>query len=116
MLKKTLMAAGACALMLPAVAAAQSTYDGLGDTDVTVTGEASGDTYYKAVSLDDLDLTVDRDVRMADNRLRRAAADVCGVGRINGSVVPEQASPCYRDAFSAARVSLNTLVYDVRAG
>ncbi len=126
MLKKNSFAAriaiGAAVLLLPVVAhaGAPSAYDdlsvGTGQEDVTVTGQDSGDVRMKAVSLNDLNLRVDRDVRVADNRLRSAAADVCGVGRENGSVIARHESNCYADAFAQARVDLNSRISDVRAG
>lgn len=121
MLKTSMIAASLCALALPAMAGAQSTYDdlsvGYGQQDVTVTGQIGGDDVRaKVVSLADLNLRHDRDVRVADRRIQGAAADVCGVGRENGSVISRQGSGCYKDAFGAARVALNGLISDVRAG
>ncbi len=121
MLRKTLIAAGAAALLLPVAATAQTSryvgYDelSLGDREgLMVTGENAGDLRIRAVRVGDLDLRADRDVRVADARLRNAAAKVCGVGRMNGSVIPEQGSQCFRDAFGKARVALNTLISEQR--
>lgn len=120
MLKKSLIAAGAAALLMPAAAHAQSAraaYDdytqGYGDS-LTVTGEAGSDVRQHLVALDDLDLRRDRDVRIAESRVRRAAARVCSVGKMNGSVVREEESGCYADAFSTARVDLNGRIADQR--
>ncbi len=116
MLKQTFVAMGAAALILPAMtimpAHAQAPTG-----DLTITGRAADrDTRATMVSVADLDLRVDRDVRKADSRIRTAAASVCGVGRMNGSVIQPHESGCYADAFSRARVDLNGIIADQRQG
>ena len=112
MINKTLMAAGALALFLPMSVQAQTTAQ-----DLTVTGKAGEpELQSRMVRLGDLDLRQDKDVRVADSRIRRAAANVCGVGRMNGSVIAPQESGCYNDAFSRARVDLNSVIADRREG
>ncbi len=109
MLRKTLMAAAAAALLAPMAASAQS----FATDDLTVTGNR--EVRREIVLLRDLDLRNDRDVRKADNRVRRAAARVCSAGRLEGSVVPLQSNSCYIEAFNDARVELNSAIADVRA-
>lgn len=121
MAKTHIIAASLFALALPAAAGAQPSYDdltvGYNVDDVTVTGVArDSDARSKRVALNDLDLRRDRDVRVADGRIRNAAADVCGVGRENGSVISRQDSGCFNEAFGSARVALNGVIADSRAG
>ena len=116
MLKPLLAAIGAAALILPVAAQVPAQAQApLGD--LTITGRAADrDSRAAMVSLADLDLRVDRDVRTADSRIRTAAAAVCGVGRMNGSVIQPHESGCYADAFSRARVDLNGIIADQRQG
>lgn len=111
MMKKPLMIAGVAALFMPFAASAHNWPEQL-----TVTGEPGATTHSRLVSLQDLDLRRDRDVRVADGRIRTAVADVCGIGRMNGSLIAPHESGCYADAFDRARVALNSVVADQRQG
>ncbi|MCP1469953.1 UrcA family protein [Sphingobium sp. OAS761] len=112
MLNRIVIAAGAVALALPMAAPVQAQVDGL-----TVTARPGApEVRAKLVRLGDLDLRSDRGVRVADARIRRAAEDVCGVGRMNGSVIRAGESRCYADAFGRARVDLNGAISDQRLG
>lgn len=106
MLKTTMMVASAAALLLPMAAAAQGN-----DTDLTITGDR--DMRSETVSISDLNLRSDRAVRVADSRLRRAAANVCDYS--GGDMMRRDYRDCYQDAFSRARVDLNSVIAEVRA-
>jgi UrcA family protein len=108
MLKKMLFAAGAATLLFPVSAMAQD--------DLVVTGDPTAAARSIVVPIGDLNLRTDKAVRIADARVRSAAARVCGVGRMNGSVIPETASNCYVEAFGDARVDLNSAISSARAG
>jgi UrcA family protein len=107
--RKTILAAAAAALFIPAAAMAQQV-----ESDLVVTGDRTHEVRSVVVSLRDLDLRADRDVRVADNRLRRAANKVCA--DMPGSSLAANDARCVTEAFNDARVDLNSAVYAVRAG
>ncbi|MGV3770856.1 MAG: UrcA family protein [Sphingobium phenoxybenzoativorans] len=107
--RKTILAAAAAALFIPAAASAQQV-----ESDVIVTGDRTEEVRSVVVSLRDLDLRADRDVRVADARIRRAANKVCD-DTPGSSLIGNQAR-CVNEAFGNARVDLNSAVYAVRAG
>lgn len=105
MTKKNLAAiAATIALALPGMASAGST-----DMDVIVDGNTGAQTRTVAVSVADLNLAKQSDLRRADYRLIRASKQVCGY--VSGSVLPvtEDYRNCYGSAIDGARADLNTL-------
>lgn len=109
MLRKALIAAGAAALSLPMVA--QATEEP--DLVITAPGEQ---TRSIAVLLADLDLNSDHAVRVADGRIQRAARSVCDYDMASVLTNTRGYRDCYRDAFGRARVDLNQMIYQERAG
>ena len=105
MTKKMLVAmAATLALSLPGIASAGNT-----DMNVIVDGNTGAQTRSVTVSLTDLNLAKQADLRRADYRLVRASKQVCGY--VNGSVLPvtDDYRNCYGDAIDSARNDLNTL-------
>ncbi len=105
MMKKTLVAmAATLALSLPGIASAGST-----DMDVIVDGSTGAQTRSVTVSLTDLNLASQSDLRRADYRLIRASKQVCGY--VSGSIMPvtNDYRTCYGEAIGGARNDLNTL-------
>jgi UrcA family protein len=105
MTKKTLaVLAASMALALPGLANA-----GNSDMDVIVDGNTGAQTRSVAVSVADLNLAKQGDLRRADYRLIRASKQVCGY--VSGSVMPvtDDYRNCYGSAIEGARADLNTL-------
>jgi UrcA family protein len=115
MLKKMIFAASAAALLLPAAASAQLFQSDTADSDVIVTGPG-GETRSVVVPINDLNLRSDRAVKIADRRVRRAAAKVCDESTRHSLYAAPDYRRCVTSAFNDARVDLNSAIYAVRAG